>query len=62
MNELSEKLKQDIKEFEDKCKKLSMFSTEYSYWNGCRCQAEVTLKFINENKHYENNKKIHFGI
>jgi len=41
-----EELKKNIQESKDICSKLSIHSTEYHYWNGCRCQAEVTLKFI----------------
>ncbi len=47
MNKVIEQLKKDIQEAEAICKKLSIHSTEYNYWNGCRCQAESTLKFIN---------------
>ena len=46
MNKVIEQLKKDIQEAEAICKKLSIHSTEYNYWNGCRCQAEATLKFI----------------
>ena len=44
MKEVIDTLKVDIIEFTNKCKSLSIHSTEYHYWNGCRCQAEVTLK------------------
>ena len=48
MNKLIEKLKDDIRHAEAMCKELSIHDTEYYYWNGCRCQAEAALKFINE--------------
>jgi len=48
MDELKEKLKVDIKQFEKTCKSLGIGSMEYNYWNGCRCQAEVTLNHIKE--------------
>lgn len=44
MQDIIDNLKKDIIEFTNKCGKLSIHSTEYHYWNGCRCQAEVTLK------------------
>lgn len=38
-----EELKSDIETAEKECKKFSIHSTEYAYWNGVRCQGEVTL-------------------
>ena len=51
MNTELEKLKEstleDIRVTDDICKALKIGSTDYSYWNGCRCQANVTLNLIN---------------
>ena len=44
MEELIKEIESDIKGFEETCKKLKHTDNEYAYWNGCRCQAEVTLK------------------
>ena len=37
-------LKSDLATAEELCKTSSINGTEYAYWNGVRCQAEVTLK------------------
>ena len=46
MEELIKELKDDIKVAEEKCKPLKHTDTEYSYWNGVRCQAQKTLEDI----------------
>jgi hypothetical protein len=48
MEELKDSLLDDILVFTKKCQSLSIHSSEYAYWNGCRCQAEVTLKKVKE--------------
>jgi len=49
MDTLLAQLKKDIKDAEKKCKSLGVNTSEYHFWNGCRCQAEVILKLINSN-------------
>ena len=48
MNDLIKELEETIQEVTKTCKGLSIYSTEYHYWNGVRCQAEVTLNSINK--------------
>ena len=37
-------LKSDLATAEELCNTSPINGTEYAYWNGVRCQAEVTLK------------------
>jgi len=48
MEEIKIKIQNDKDQAEKICKSLNIHSTDYHYWNGVRCQAEVTLKYIEE--------------
>ena len=52
-------LKSDIETAEKECKKSPINSTEYAYWNGVRCQGEVTLKRFE--KCFESNDKFYLN-